>query len=262
MKNKKIYPALTLASIIAFSTYLIGLNKSSANQNDGEFICVKVESPSELFNNKSKYKLKATNLNNVSKLKEIRDNLIKDNYNKIYRKYVTASPATYKEYYKESVNSEFGLDKFFYSKFKNLNESEILKNEIAFLNFLNDNDYCLSNDQNFIPSTYCTYESLLFRKNHGKENLIKQTKQMSENELKELFNFYLDNIDDFIAKSNSAPIFIYETVYPQGVDNLNNEFEKEIRNKYNMKSHMEINPKFKNSKAIERINEFYKIVKR
>ena len=58
---------------------------------------------------------------------------------------------------------------------------------------MNNNDCTFINVQGFLPSYYSSFESLVYRNNNDQKDLVKQTKQMTEEELKKLFEFYLEN---------------------------------------------------------------------
>lgn len=101
---------------------------------------------------------------------------------------------------------------------------------------MNNNDCTFINVQGFLPSYYSSFESLVYRNNNDQKDLVKQTKQMTEEELKKLFEFYLENIEDYLNSTKSSVESVYQTVYPIGIDNLSDDFEKDIRNKYKEKS--------------------------
>lgn len=227
MKMKKgLILALSIAASMLFTCI--------SNAEDKEFIDVTVTSEAELFDAPITFKSNNISEINISNLNKMRDDFIRSNYN-IYLEKLETDASSFEEYYNEMLNSPYGISKFFEEKYGNLNDEDLLKKEITFINFMNQNDICFINVQGFIPNYYNTYEGLIFRKKHNKQNLIKQTKQMSENELKELFQFYYENIIEYLNNADSDVDLIFQIVYPQGIDNLDDEFEKQIREKYEKK---------------------------
>lgn len=47
---------------------------------------------------------------------------------------------------------------------------------------MNNNDCTFINVQGFLPSYYSSFESLVYRNNNDQKDLVKQTKQMTEEE--------------------------------------------------------------------------------
>lgn len=232
MKLKKV-----LGIVLSMSFLLTFTIRSNAE--DKEFIDINVTTEEEMSNNGDIRSLKSGNFSNngnsTDELTRKRDSLIGENYN-VYRNKIKSGAVGLNEYFKAMLNSEYGINNFFTKKFVDLSTDDILKKEIVFINFMNNNDCTFVNVQGFMPSYYNSFESLVFRKNNKQKDLIKQTKQMTEEELKKLFEFYLENIEDYLNSTKSSVEFVYQTVYPIGIDNLGDEFEKDIRNKYKEKS--------------------------
>lgn len=230
MKLKK-----SLGLVLSMSFLMTFSIRSHAE--DKEFIDIKVTTEEELFNNSDIKPLRSSRSasNSADELIRKRDSLIRENYN-IYKDNVGSGAISSSEYFNEMLNSEYGISNFFTKKFADFNVDEILKKEIVFINFMNNNYCTFTNVQGFMPSYYGSFESLVYRKNNNQQDLIKQTKRMTEDELKKLFEFYLKNIEDYLNNTKSSVNSIYQLVYPLDIDNLSDDFEKDIRNKYKEKS--------------------------
>lgn len=187
MKLKKV-----LGIVLSMSFLLTFTIRSNAE--DKEFIDINVTTEEEMSNNGDIRSLKSGNFSNngnsTDELTRKRDSLIRENYN-VYRNKIKSGAVGLNEYFKAMLNSEYGINIFFTKKFVDLSTNDILKKEIVFINFMNNNDCTFVNVQGFMPSYYNSFESLVFRKNNKQKDLIKQTKQMTEEELKKLFEFYL-----------------------------------------------------------------------
>lgn len=211
-----------------------------SHAQDKEFININITTEEELFNDND-IKLSRSSSSpsvkddNLDELTRKRDFLIRENYN-VYRNKIKSGAIGYNKYFKEMLDSEYGISNFFTKKFVDSSNKDILKKEILFINFMNNNDCTFINVQGFLPSYYSSFESLVYRNNNDQKDLVKQTKQMTEEELKKLFEFYLENIEDYLNSTKSSVESVYQTVYPIGIDNLSDDFEKDIRNKYKEKS--------------------------
>ncbi len=114
----------------------------------------KVTTQSELFNTKYREKSKT-----LTELEKIRDCLVRYNYDRIYIKSVPKDNLSYNEYYKQRVFGDAGVHKYFTKKYSEMNMIEILKKEITFINFLNENSLTIFGDGSFYDSYYNVFKS-------------------------------------------------------------------------------------------------------
>lgn len=173
--------------------------------------------------------------NTNSELLLLRDQYLNDNYS-LYQKYVTCEPLSKEEFIENILNGSNGLLNYFNESYKDLSENEKLEKEVKLMRYCNDNNIILDSSGNFYESIEASYQLDCYLKDGGKDNLIKRSSDMTDSELCEQSNFFIDNMEDLLQNTDVNVESIVEQVIPIGADNLSEKQVEEILDKANDKA--------------------------
>lgn len=169
-----------------------------------------------------------------SELLSLRDQYLNDNYS-LYQKYVTSEPLSKDEFIETILNGSNGLLNHLNENYKDLSEDEKLEKEVKLMRYCNDNNIILDSSGNFYESIETSYQLDCYLKDAGKDNLIKRSNDMTDSELCEQSNFFIDNMEDLLQNTDVNVESIVDQAIPIGADNLSKEQVEEILNKANDK---------------------------
>lgn len=200
----------------------------------------------------------ATNFNTDEEYMKGIKELLKTNYEKIYLKRVTEDPYSFEEYYNASIDGEFGINTFFRKKFPDESNNQINHRIVDLLCYYNDNGYVIDNSYGFLPVTYSVFEDVKFIKSKGRDDLLKKTKYMSDEEKVKLFEFYTENLEDFIRSSDSDIRYILEVVDPRNLQKGRNKIERKFAEKIDSMKKSSV--LYSNNEKDKRVNDFIEVV--